>query len=153
MDIDKLSHSNTLHNKIVKSLNLVGLCRYDSLCKAYIFEQSKSLVNCLHILIFLKHFACYTIIPDTHQWHGINTYEIMKSHNITICNDKIGNMVQLPPAEPPEANVIDTFARLTTIYSNTNVDQTSKIIYGDFLQIAYLLLTTDQVFFYTNKAS
>ena len=32
-------------------------------------------------------------------------------------------MVQLPPAEPPEPNAIETFARLITINSNTNIDQ------------------------------
>ena len=50
----------------------------------------------------------------------------MESHNITICNDKTDNMVQLPPPEPPEANAIGTFARLTTIHSHTNADQTSN---------------------------
>ena len=47
----------------------------------------------------------------------------MESHNIMICNDKTVNIVQLPPAQPPEANAIETFARLTTINSNTIVDQ------------------------------
>ena len=32
-------------------------------------------------------------------------------------------MVQLPSAKPPEANVIETFAMLTNINSNTNLDQ------------------------------
>ena len=41
MDIDILLHSNTLCNKILQSLNLNGLCKYDSLHKAYIFEQLK----------------------------------------------------------------------------------------------------------------
>ena len=39
----------------------------------------------------------------------------MESHNIAICNDRTVDMVQLPPAEPPEENVIETCARLTTI--------------------------------------
>ena len=30
MDIDRLSHSKTLHNQIVESLNQKGLCKYDS---------------------------------------------------------------------------------------------------------------------------
>ena len=57
MDIDTLSHSSALCNKILQSLNLNGLCKYDSLCKAYIFEQSNILVNCSHILIFIKNFG------------------------------------------------------------------------------------------------
>ena len=51
--------------------------------------------------------------------------------NITVCNVKTGSMVQLPPAEPPEANAIETFARLTTINSNTNLDQVSNNANGD----------------------
>ena len=39
-----------------------------------------------------------------------NSHKIMESHNIMICNDKTVNMVQLTPAEPPEANAIKTFA-------------------------------------------
>ena len=30
MDIDKLSHSTTLCNKLLQSLNLNGLCKYDN---------------------------------------------------------------------------------------------------------------------------
>ena len=52
--------------------------------------------------------------------------KLRKSHNVTIGNDKTVNMVQLPSAEPPEATVIETFARLSTINSNTKVDQISN---------------------------
>ena len=97
MVIDTLLHSNALCNKILQSLNLNGLCTYDSLHKSDIFEQSNSLVNCSYILIFLQNSACYTINLVTHQWYRINTHEIMDSHNITICNDKTVHMVQLPP--------------------------------------------------------
>ena len=58
MDIDTLSHSDALCNKILQSLNLNGLCKYDSLHKAYTFEQSSIPVNCSHIFIFLKTLAC-----------------------------------------------------------------------------------------------
>ena len=37
-------------------------------------KQLNILVNCSHILIFLKPLACYTISPDTHQWYRINTH-------------------------------------------------------------------------------
>ena len=110
MPIDTLSHSIALCNKILRSLNINGLCTYDNLHKAYIFEQSNSLVNCSYILIFLQNSACYTINANTHHWNRINTNEIMDSHNISICNDKIVHMVQLPPAKPNEANAIETFA-------------------------------------------
>ena len=66
--------------------------------------------------------------PDTHQWYRMNSHKIMESHNILICNDKTMNIVQLPPAEPPEANATETFARLTTINSNTNIDPDSNNI-------------------------
>ena len=35
-------------------------------------------------------------------------------------------MIQIPPAEPNEANAIETFARLSTTNSQTSVDQTSN---------------------------
>ena len=50
----------------------------------------------------------------------------LDSHNISICNDKTINMVQLLPAEPNEANVFETFARLSTSDSQTNIDQLSN---------------------------
>ena len=131
MDIDRLSHSNTLHDQIMESLNQKSLCKYDSLHKAYVFQQSAILVNCSHILIFLKHLHCYTVNPDTHQWYRINSHKIQENHNVAICNDKTVNTIQLPPAEPPEANAIETFARLTTINSNTNVDQISNNTNGN----------------------
>ena len=52
MDIDAISHSNTLHNRILKSQNAKN---------TYIFEHSDILFNCSYILIFLKTSACYTI--------------------------------------------------------------------------------------------
>ena len=39
MDTDKLSHSMTLHNKILQSLNLHGLCKYDNSCQACLIEH------------------------------------------------------------------------------------------------------------------
>ena len=87
MDIDTLSHSNALHDKILQLLNLKGLCKYDSLCKAYIFELSNIPVDCSHILIFLNSSAHYTITPHTDQWYRLSTHEFMDSHNITICNE------------------------------------------------------------------
>ena len=56
------------------------------------------------------------------RWYRINTHEITDSHNITICNDKTVHMLQLPPAEPNEANAIETFARLSTPSSQPNID-------------------------------
>ena len=123
MDIDTISHSNALHNKILKSLILNGLCQYDNLCKAYSFEHLDILVNCSSNSVFLKTLACYTTTSDTHQWYRINTLEITYSHNIVICNDQTVNMVQLPPAESHEANAIETFAKLTTTNNQMNVDQ------------------------------
>ena len=38
MDIDTISHANTPHNKLLKSLNINGLCKYDSLHKVYCKE-------------------------------------------------------------------------------------------------------------------
>ena len=111
------------------------------------------MVSCSHILIFLKPLACYTVNPDTYQWYRINTHEIMDSNDITICNDKTVNMVQLPAAEPPEANVIETFARLTIRKSNINADQTSNNTNRNSPQIAYLLPTTNQTLFCINLAS
>ena len=107
MNIDAISHSNPLHNNKLKSLNCNGLCKYDSLYKAYIFEHSDILVNCSY----------------TPQWYRINTHEIMDSHNIAICNDQTVNIVQLPPVESNEANAIETFARLTTTHRKTKVGQ------------------------------
>ena len=113
MDIDALSHSTTLCNKILQALNLNGLCRYDNLCKAYLFKYSNKTVNCSYIPVFLKQSACYAITPDTHQWYRLNTTEITDNHNITLCNDPTINMVPLPTSEPSESNAFETIARLT----------------------------------------
>ena len=40
-------------------------------------------------------------------------------------------MVQLPPAELPDANAIETSARVTTINSNTNIHQISNNTNGN----------------------
>ena len=122
MNIDILSHSNTLCNKILKSLNLNCLCKYDSFGKAYLFEHSNAPVNCSYILIFLKTLACYTITPDTHQWYRINTNEILDRHNVAICNEATVNMVLLSPVEPYKTNAIETFARLAPPNSQTDID-------------------------------
>ena len=115
----------------MKSLHQKGLCTYNSLHKAYIFEQSTIPFNCSHISIFLKHLACYTVNLDTHQWYRINSHEIIKNHNIAICKNKTVNMVQLPPAEPPNVNAIKTFGRLTARNGNTNIDQASNNTHGN----------------------
>ena len=112
MDIHKLSHSNTVCNKILQSLNPNGLCRYDNSHQAYLFEHTNKPVKCSHILVFFKQSTCYTVTPDTHQWYRINTNEITDNHNIAICNDTTINMVPLPPAEPPEFNAFETISRL-----------------------------------------
>ena len=112
MDIDTLSHSTTLCNKIIQSLNLNGLCKYDNLHKAYSFEYSNKPVNCSFILVFLKQSACYTITLGTHQWYRINTNEITDKHNIALCNDPTINMVPLPTTETSESNAFETIMRL-----------------------------------------
>ena len=130
VDIDKLSHSTTLCNIIIQSLNLKDLCKYNHTHKAYFFEHSDKSVNCSHILIFLRQSAFYTVkswlhtlvffkticmlysTPDNHQWYRINTNEITDNHNIAICNDITVNMVPLPSAEPLEFNAFKTIASL-----------------------------------------
>ena len=113
MDIDTLSHSTTLHKKILQSLNLNHMCKYDNSHQAYLFEYSNKLVNFSSILVFLKQYVCYTITPDTHQWYRINTNEITDNHNIAIWNDTTINMFPLPTAEPSKSNAFETIARLT----------------------------------------
>ena len=54
----------------------------------------------------------------------------MYSHNIAICNNATVNMVQLLPAEPYQANTIETFARLAPPNSQMDVDQVSN---GQFI--------------------
>ena len=112
MNIDALSYSTTLHNKIKQSINLNGLCKYDTLHKAYLFEYSNKPVNCFYILVFLKQSACYTITLDTHQCYRINTNEITDNHNIVLCNDPTLNMVPLSTAELSESNTFEAIARL-----------------------------------------
>ena len=50
----------------------------------------------------------------------------MDSHNIAICNDKTVNTVQPPPAEPNEVSAIETFAKLSSTNTQTNIDQPSN---------------------------
>ena len=52
MDIDALSHSPTLCNKILQELNLNGLCQYNNAQQAYMFKNANHIVNCSYILIF-----------------------------------------------------------------------------------------------------
>ena len=113
MDIDKLSHSTTLCNNIIQSLNIKGLCKYDNLHNRYCFEHSNKWVNCSYILVFLKQHLCYIVTPDIHQWYRINTNEITDDHNIAICNDTSINMVPLPQAEPLEFNTFKTIVNLS----------------------------------------
>ena len=63
IDIPVLSHSTTLCNKILQSLNLNDLCKYDNLHNAYLFEYSNKPVNCSYILVFLKQLACLCYNP------------------------------------------------------------------------------------------
>ena len=87
MDIDKLSHSTTLCNKMLQSLNLNGWCKYDNSHQTYLYEHSNKPVNYSYILIFLKQSACYTLTPDTCQLYRTSTNKITDNHNIAICND------------------------------------------------------------------
>ena len=52
MDIDALSHSPTLCNKILQELNLNGLCLSKNTHQAYFFKHSNKMVNCSCILVF-----------------------------------------------------------------------------------------------------
>ena len=113
MDMDTLSHSTTLHNKILQSLNLSGLYKYDNSCQAYLFEYSNNPVNCSYILVFLRQSACYTITPDTSQWYRINTNEITDNYNLAMCNATTIKMVLIPTAEPSKSNAFETIMRLT----------------------------------------
>ena len=113
MDKDTLSHSITLHNRTIQSLNLKGLCQYDNSDKAHFSEYSSKPINCSYMLVFLKHSACYTVTPDTHQWYKINTNKITDNHNTAICNDTTINMVPLPPAEPHDLNTFETIVRMS----------------------------------------
>ena len=117
----KLSHSTTLCNKSLQSLNLNGLCKYDNSHQAYLFEHSNKPVKFSNILVFLKQSTCYTVTPDTHQWYRINTNETTDNHNIAICNDTRINMVLLPPAEPPEFNAFETIARLSLLQNERDL--------------------------------
>ena len=104
MDIDVLSQSPILHNKILQELHLNGLCLSNNTHQAYLFENSQKIANCWYILVFLKQSTCYAIIPDTHQWYRINTNEITDNHKIALCNGPKVHMVQLSSAELLDIN-------------------------------------------------
>ena len=87
MDIDALSFSPTLQNKILQELKLHGLCKYNNTQQAYLYENSNEIVNCSYILVFLKQLKCYIITPDTHHWYKINANEITDNHKIALSND------------------------------------------------------------------
>ena len=114
MDIEALSHSPILSNKIPQELNLNVLCQYSILYKAYIFEKkSNCIVNYSYVLVFLRQSTCYVITSHTHQWYKINANRIHESHKLALCDDQSTDMVQVPPAELPEINAITTITRLT----------------------------------------
>ena len=113
MDIDALSHSPTLCNKILQEVNLIGLCNYNNIHQAYSFENSNKIVNCSYSLVFFKSSTCYISTPDTHQWYRINSNETSDNHQIALCNDQTVHIVPLPPAETLEINMFSTIARLT----------------------------------------
>ena len=54
-NIDALLHLPTLQNNILQKLNLHGLCKYSSTQQAYMYKNANKIVNCSHILVFLKH--------------------------------------------------------------------------------------------------
>ena len=93
IDIDKLSDSSTTCYKVLQAMNLNGLCKYDNSHQAHLFEHSNKLVNCSHILVFLKQSACYTVNQDTHQWYRINANKISNNHTKAIPNDSTIKMV------------------------------------------------------------
>ena len=113
MNVDALSHSPTLCNKILQELFLNGLCKYNSTYQAYLYKNSKKIVNCSYILVFLKQSICYGITPDTNEWYRINSNEITDNHKIVLCNDLTVHMVPLPSAESSEVNAVKTVAILT----------------------------------------
>ena len=127
MNIDALSHSTTLSNRILQSLYLNGLCKYDNLCKAYLFEYSNQPVFCSSILVFLKQSACYTVTPDTHQSYRTNTNKITDNHNTVLCNGPRINMVPLPTAELSESNAFETIARLTLSQNQMDLPNNNQI--------------------------
>ena len=95
MIIDELSHSPTLGNKILRELNLNGVCKYNNTHQATLYENSHKMVNCCYILVFLKQLTCYTITPEAHKWYRINANEITDNQKIALCNDLTVNMVPL----------------------------------------------------------
>ena len=111
MDIDTLSHSHELCNKIIQELTLNGLCQYSNLHKAYIFQKSNCVVNCSYMLIFLRQSTYYGIMPHTHQWYKINANDILKNRKLALCDDQLAHRVPLPPAELPEINAFTTITR------------------------------------------
>ena len=93
MDINSLSHSPELCNEILQESNHSGLCQYNKSCKAYIFEKSNCILNCSHMLTFLRQSMCYVIAPHPHQWYKINANEITENHILALCDDQSAHMV------------------------------------------------------------
>ena len=130
MDIDTLSHSPTIHYRILQELNLNDLCQYNNIHQTYLFENSNKIVNFSYILVFLKQSACYIITPDTHQWYRTNTNEIIENHKITLHNDPAVHMVPILPAEFSKINTFNTMARLTVPQTqNEHINSTCTSTY------------------------
>ena len=64
MNIDTLSHSPTVCDKILQELNLNGLCKYNKTHQAYLYKNSNKIVNCSYIPVFLQQSTSYAITPD-----------------------------------------------------------------------------------------
>ena len=133
-----MSHSTIICNKVLQTMNLNGLCKYDIPQQAYLFEHSNKPVSCSHILVFLKQSTCYTVDPDTHQWYRINANDIINNHTIAICNDDSINMVPLPPAEPPQFSAFGTVVRLSL---SQNLMDLPKVTHTQTTHITQLHLT------------
>ena len=114
MDINALSYSPKLHNKILQGLNLHGLCQYSKSHKAYIFEKSNRVVNFSYVLIFLRQSMCYVITSHTHHDTKLMCMKYL-SHKLLLCDDQSAHMPPLPPPELPEINAFTTITRLTLL--------------------------------------
>ena len=137
MEIDPLSHSPTLHNKILQELNLSGLCQYSNSHKVYIFEKSNCIVNCSYVPIFLSQSTCYVITPNTHHWYKINANEILESHTLALCDDHSTHKVPVPPAELPEINAFTTITRPTFLQTQDEqvINTCTQPLYIDIILV------------------
>ena len=97
-----------------------------TVCIMHTYFNSQRFLSIVPIFNIPKNFSMLHNTLDTHQWYRICTREITDSHNITICNDKTVNMVQLPQIETHEASAIERFVRLSTTNRQTNTDQPSN---------------------------